>query len=81
MLKVEDTVLLVTSPAPCFLFIAQKQVNEAIKNWLVEGGVKYSRIHAIPCIWVVLQKLAFQVYEILKINHEFLQFFWLGSKI
>ncbi len=24
---------------------------------------------------------AFQVYEILKIDHEFFQFFWLGSKI
>ncbi len=27
------------------------------------------------------ETVAFQVYEILKINHEFLQFFWLGSKI
>ncbi len=25
------------------------------------------------------ETVAFQVYEILKINHEFLQFFWLGS--
>ncbi len=28
-----------------------------------------------------IETVAFQVYEILKINHEFLQFFWLGSKI
>ncbi len=27
------------------------------------------------------ETVAFQVYEILKINHEFLQFFWLGSKM
>ncbi len=27
------------------------------------------------------ETVAFQVYEILKIDHEFLQFFWLGSKI
>ncbi len=27
------------------------------------------------------ETVAFQVYEILKINHEFLQFFCLGSKI
>ncbi len=27
------------------------------------------------------ETVAFQVHEILKINHEFLQFFWLGSKI
>ncbi len=26
------------------------------------------------------ETVAFQVYEILKMNHEFLQFFWLGSK-
>ncbi len=28
-----------------------------------------------------IETVAFQVFEILKINHEFLQFFWLGSKI
>ncbi len=27
------------------------------------------------------ETVAFQVYEILKIDHEFLQFFWLESKI
>ncbi len=27
------------------------------------------------------ETVAFQVYEILKIDHQFLQFFWLGSKI
>ncbi len=27
------------------------------------------------------ETVAFQVYEILKINYEFLQFFWLGSKV
>ncbi len=27
------------------------------------------------------ETIAFQVYEILKIHQEFLQFFWLGSKI
>ncbi len=27
------------------------------------------------------ETVAFQVYEILKVDHEFLQFFWLGSKI
>ncbi len=27
------------------------------------------------------ETVAFQVYEILKIDHEFLQFIWLGSKI
>ncbi len=27
------------------------------------------------------ETVAFKVYEILKTDHEFLQFFWLGSKI
>ncbi len=37
------------------------------------------------CVAVYLgsstETAAFQVYKILKIDHEFLQFFWLGSKI
>ncbi len=33
------------------------------------------------CMGSSTETVAFQVYEVLKIDHEFLQFFWLGSKI
>ncbi len=55
------------------MILNQASIRSHLKNYLPQK----IRVYLGSSTEIV----AFQVYEILEIDHEFLQFFWLGSKI